>query len=96
MLVGAVIRVEPGMDDAVRERLAHVEGVEPVEEATPGTIGIVIEANDSDGAHRVLTGEVGAIDGVLATWPVSAWYDDEPDAGGEPRETGERHAEFTA
>jgi nitrate reductase NapAB chaperone NapD len=78
MLVGAVARVVPGANEDVRRRLERLEGVESPPDERPGMVGVVIEADDPGAAHRILTEDVAATEGVLAVWPVSAWYDESP------------------
>ena len=91
MIVGAMARLKPGRDDDVRRRLEHVDGVEVSDVQRPGTVGLIVEARDVDAAHRILTREISAVDGVLAVWPVSAWYDDDGPHSPDPL-PGEEHA----
>jgi nitrate reductase NapAB chaperone NapD len=88
VLVGALARIEEGEREDVDKRLSGLTGVETFPVEQQGSMGLVIEAEDIEAAHRVLTEEVSHTAGVLGAWPVSAWYEDAdgedaPEAGRE-------------
>ena len=74
-VVGAFARIDAGNADLIRSRLARLPGVEPFDLDRPGALGLLIEAPDLDGAHALLTGDIRAVDGVLAAWPIYAHFD---------------------
>jgi nitrate reductase NapAB chaperone NapD len=80
VIVGAFARIEGERADDVRQRLARLPGVEPFLLDEPGKIGLIIEADEIDQAHAVLTGPVRATPGLLGVWPISIHLDEEPTA----------------
>ena len=83
-VVGAFARVEIDDSDAVRHRLSSLEGIETFELDEPGKVGLIIEGDDLDSLHAILTRNVRSVEGVLGAWPVSVHLDDEvQDDGGD-------------
>ncbi len=76
-VVGAFARIDLSSPQAVRERLAAVSGVTVFDLGEAGKIGLVIEADDLDEAHRKLRVEIEEIEGVLGVWPVYAHMEPE-------------------
>ena len=76
-VVGAFARVETDPPDLVRRRLADLEGIETFELDEPGKVGLIIEGDDLDTVHAILTRDVRSVEGVLGAWPVSVHLDDE-------------------
>ncbi len=71
VVVGVLARIEVSEGEHVRRRLARLEGVETFELQEPEKLGILIEAQSVDLAHRKLLDEVEKVEGVLGVWPVS-------------------------
>ncbi|MCP3978875.1 MAG: hypothetical protein GY716_06030 [bacterium] len=78
-VVGAWARVESEDFELARQSLSLLEGVETFDLDDPGKIGLLIEADDLDSAHAVLTRDVPAARGVLCAWPVSVHLDEDAD-----------------
>ena len=76
-VVGAFARVETDDFEAVRRRLSDLEGIETFDLGQPGKVGLIIEGDDLDTVHAILTRSVRSVDGVLGAWPVSVHLDDE-------------------
>jgi len=91
-VVGAFARVETDPPDAVRQRLADLEGVETFGLGDPGKIGLIIEGDDLDAVHAILTQRVRSVDGVLGAWPVSVHLDDELQDDGSDAPSPEENA----
>ena len=70
VLVGAFARIEPGTIKAVVRRLEGMAGVETFELDALHKVGILIEADDADQAHAMLTRDIRGIEGVWGVWPV--------------------------
>ena len=77
-VVGAWARVDVDDPERARRGLAELEGVETIDLGDPARVGLVIEADDLDSAHHLLTRTVPSVPGVLCAWPVSVHMDDEP------------------
>jgi nitrate reductase NapAB chaperone NapD len=82
VMVGAFARIEPGSAGTVIRRLERIAGVETFELDDPDKVGILIEADDMDRAHAMLTRDIRNIGGVWGVWPVYA-HDDEDGLDGE-------------
>ena len=76
-VVGAFARVELDDSKSVRQRLSDLEGIETFELDEPGKVGLIIEGDDLDAVHTILTQRVRSVAGVLGAWPVSVHLDDE-------------------
>ena len=76
-VVGAWARVEMTDHESSRRALSELDGVEVFDLGDPGKVGLVIEADDLDTAHGVLTRAIPAVRGVLCAWPVSVYLDDD-------------------
>ena len=76
-IVGAFARVEIDDSNLVRQRLSDLEGIETFELDEPGKVGLIIEGDDLDAVHAILTRDVRSVDGVLGAWPISVHLDDE-------------------
>ena len=70
VLVGAFARIEPGTAKAVVCRLEGMAGVETFDLDAPHKIGILIEADNADQAHAMLTRNIRGIEGIWGVWPV--------------------------
>ena len=68
--VGVFVRAEIEEIDQVAGRLQALESVSTFELEDPGGIGVLLEGLDADEAYLKLTGEVMAVEGVLAAWPI--------------------------
>ena len=91
-VVGAFARVETDPPDVVRQRLTELEGVETFELDDPGKIGLIIEGDDLDTVHAILTEGVRSVDGVLGAWPISVHLDDELQDDGSDAPSPEENA----
>ncbi len=69
-VIGAFVRIDPSDIEGTREKLTALQGVETFDLDEPGKVGLVIEADDLDQGHAILTRDVKGIDGVLGVWPV--------------------------
>jgi len=76
--VGAFARIEIDEADAIRARLAALDGVTPFDLDETGKMGLLIEAPDLDAAHGKLTKDIRQTDGVLGVWPVYVDVEDMP------------------
>ena len=76
-IVGAFARVETDDPNVVRRRLSDLEGIETFELDEPGKVGLIIEGDDLDEVHAILTRRVRSVTGVLGAWPVSVHLDEE-------------------
>jgi len=77
--VGAFARIEPTAAGEVAGRLDRIPGVETFLLDEPGKLGLVIEADDLDRAHAILTTDVRRTPGVLGVWAIYAEVDDGED-----------------
>ena len=68
--VGAYARIDLGCAAAIREELAQLDGVELFELDEPGKLGLIVEADDLDAAHTMLTCDVTQTPGVMGVWPI--------------------------
>lgn len=83
--VGAYVRFDTAKRAAIRDQLSRIGGVEPFDLEPPGTLGLVVQAEDIDAAHATLTRQVRAVDGVHGVWPLYINIEDEqPAAAGPP------------
>ncbi len=69
-VVGAFARVDPKDVPATRARLEQLDGVSIFDLDEPPKVGILIEADDIDTAHAILTRQVKVVDGVWGVWPI--------------------------
>ena len=69
-IIGAFARVEPGTFSGIKECLEGMEGISTFDLDKEDKVGILIEAANLDQAHQRLTGEIRAVKGILAVWPV--------------------------
>ncbi|HEB60941.1 MAG TPA: hypothetical protein ENJ06_03855 [Phycisphaeraceae bacterium] len=75
--VGAFARVEMESAEEVEKRLDAIPGVETFSLEERGKVGLIIEADDLDAAHALLTGPVRHAEGVMGVWPSYVYVDDE-------------------
>jgi len=75
--VGAYVRFDTEKRAAIREQLSRIDGVEPFDLDRPGTLGLIVEADDIETAHAMLTRQVRAVDGVHGVWPLYVNIEDE-------------------
>jgi nitrate reductase NapAB chaperone NapD len=75
VVLGAYARIDPGSRESVRDRLHDLKGVTLFDLDDPGKVGLVIEADDLEKAHQLLTHTVGRTPDVLGVWPVSLELD---------------------
>jgi len=76
-VLGVLVRIERSDRESIVSRLGDVDGANLVSLEEDGRVGLLIEADTMDEARRILASNVDAADGVLATWPVFAHYEDE-------------------
>lgn len=76
-VVGSFARIEVANHAAVCRRLDALEGVSTFDLGSREKIGLLIETDDLDTAHALVSREIGAVEGVLGVWPVSLHLDDE-------------------
>ena len=76
-VVGAYARIDVSDPQAVRTRLAALSGVTLFDLGDPGKVGVLIEADSIDDAHRTLCAEVEKVEGVWGVWPVYAHMEPE-------------------
>ncbi len=76
-VVGVLVRVDLDSSDQVERNLSELNGVSTVQMEEPGTLGLVIEAEDINAVHEKLTSEVRATEGVLTAWPVEMHFNPE-------------------
>ncbi|NOX53590.1 MAG: chaperone NapD [Planctomycetes bacterium] len=69
-VIGVLARVEVAERDCVVASLGRIEGVTPFLIDEPGRIGLVVEADTLEAAHKRLVDEIDPTPGVLGTWPV--------------------------
>ncbi len=75
--VGAYVRIDTEDQAAIRSQLSRIDGVEPFDLDQPGTLGLIVEAEDIDTAHAMLTGQIRAVNGVHGAWPLYVNIEDE-------------------
>jgi len=78
-VVGVLARVELGQQQQLIQRLEQLEGVEPISIGEEERIGIIIEAESIEAAHRCLTDQVLGLPGLLYAWPVFLHAEDDID-----------------
>jgi len=83
-IVGAFARIETTITNDVRLRLDEIAGVETFDLAASDKVGLLVEADDLDAAHELLTRRIVAVEGVLGVFPI--YVNDEEIA--EPGPTG--------
>lgn len=76
-VVGAYARIDPDEASKVRDRLRALPGVTTFDLDEPAKIGLLVESEDMDGAHRLLTRTVRGTEGVWGVWPVYAHQEDD-------------------
>jgi len=76
--VGAWARIDLTRAAAVARDLAGFPGVETFDLEVPGKLGLLIEADDLESAHHMLTVNLTGCEGVLGIWPVYV-HDEEAD-----------------
>ncbi len=69
-VVGAFARVDPKDVPATRARLEELAGVSTFDLDEPPKVGVLIEADDIDAAHTILTKQVKGVEGVWGVWPI--------------------------
>ncbi len=79
VVIGAFARIELDEADSVHKRLDALRGVSTFDLGDRKKVGILVEAEDMDGAHRVLTRDLRAVEGVLGVWPVYVHDEAEPE-----------------
>ena len=79
-VVGAYARIEIAGAAATVDRLGALPGVETFDLDDPGKVGLLIEAEDLDGAHEALTRRVRGARGVLGVWPIYVHDESDPEA----------------
>ena len=81
-VVGAFARIDLSDPQAVGERLSAVPCVTTFDLGEPGKVGLLIEADSLEDAHKRLREEIEKAEGVLGVWPVYAHQEPElPSAG---------------
>lgn len=70
VVIGAFVRVDPSDIEGTRDRLRGLEGVETFDLDDAEKIGLLIEADDVDRGHAILTRQVRDTEGVWGAWPV--------------------------
>lgn len=76
-IVGALARVDASV---LAESIAEIEKIGGVTTSSlddPDRIGLTIEKDSVDNAHRLMTEQIAAVRGVLGAWPVFASTEDE-------------------
>ena len=76
-IVGAFARIERERGPSLRTELTVHPGVSTFSLPDPGLVGLLLETDDLDSAHALLTGEIRSTPGVLGVWPVYANTEDE-------------------
>ena len=71
IVVGALARVETELAPLARRELETLDGVDTFDVSDSHQLGILIEADSLDAAHRRLREDVETVHGVLAVWPVA-------------------------
>jgi nitrate reductase NapAB chaperone NapD len=71
--VGVLVRALHSELGVIEQRLGALPSVvQTLELEEPGSLGLVLQAEDLDAVHAALTREVGGVEGVLAAWPLHA------------------------
>jgi len=70
VVVGAFARIELDKVDSINESFDAMPGVSTFDLGDDKKMGILVESDDMDSAHRVLTRDLRAVEGVLGVWPV--------------------------
>ena len=70
IIVGVLVRVEPGREGPLLARLERLPGACTVWEQGPGQLGLVLAAATADQAAELIQQQVASCPGVLACWPV--------------------------
>ncbi len=78
-IAGAFVRVEVGETEQVERRLNALESVSTFDLPEEGKVGLLIEAENLDAVHKIITKQVPATRGVLGAWPVYVNTEDEED-----------------
>ncbi len=73
--VGVFVRAWSEQLNEVAGRLDALDGVSTFDLEDPGGIGVLLQGFEPDEAYEKLTGEVMAVEGVLAAWPVHTELD---------------------
>ncbi len=84
--VGVLARIEMGRRDEIYKYLSGIERVEPFDAGNEEQIGVLVEADSIDEAHRTITQEVAQTKGVLCAWPVYVHFGDEEKVDGDERD----------
>lgn len=71
-IVGAFAHIEPEANDTLESDLAALDGVSAFALDDPGKIGLLIEAESLDAAHRTVQRTIRNVEGVLGVFPVYA------------------------
>jgi len=78
VVLGAYARIDPGSATGLRDRLGDLAGMTVFDLDDPGKLGLVLEADNAEDAHQLLTQTVAHLPGVLGVWPVSLELDGAP------------------
>ncbi|MHC5001750.1 MAG: hypothetical protein ACYTJ0_01365 [Planctomycetota bacterium] len=77
VVVGGYARIDDAAAGEVCERLARLDGVETFPLERDGAVGVLIEADDLDAAHAMLTGAVRRTPGVQGVFPIYVHAEDD-------------------
>lgn len=73
--VGVLLRVEPGAGEAVAREIDLLAAAQPFEVGDAEKLGVLLEVESFESAHRVISERMESIPGVLVAWPVYAQND---------------------
>jgi len=77
-VLGVLARVSTDDRQQAVDVLEQLPGVSTFSVGEEERVGILIESEDVDNAHRTLKESVARVPGVLGTWPVFSHFGDEP------------------
>jgi nitrate reductase NapAB chaperone NapD len=75
-IVGALVQTEPKISQVVQKQLATFEDVTVHPFEHPGQMALIIEREDLNQIHHLLTNSIETTDGVLAVYPIYTHLDE--------------------
>lgn len=81
-IVGALVHGEPALAQTIQEALSALNGVSVHPLAVLGQMAVVVETEDINQAHAVLTQSVEPTEGVMAVYPIYTYLDEVSDSEG--------------
>jgi nitrate reductase NapAB chaperone NapD len=81
-IIGALVHSEPALMQTVQNDLSVLDGISVHPLMVPGQMAVVVEAENINQAHSVLTDTIENTEGVMAVYPVYTYLGEVSDDEG--------------